>query len=83
MISYTYKKKINKRSRSDITSIISNGRLFLTCDDPIFPSKPKEKWVDVEVPSFTLQILLLKNQLELAVIRELKGRLENYVRNFS
>ncbi len=78
MIRYTYKKKINKRSRPNITGVMSSGRLLLTCNDPIFP--PKEKWVDVEVPSFTLQILLLKNQLELAVIRELKGRLENYVK---
>lgn len=78
MISYTYKKKINKRSRPNITSVMSFDRMLLTYHDPIFP--PKEKWIDVEVPSAGLSFALSLNRIKLEKIRELKGRLEAYLK---
>ena len=82
MISFTYKKKINKKVRPKITGTLSYGKLFFTCDDESssFIPQPTEKWIDVEVPSFGLVFALQLNRKELEKVRELKKRLEEYLK---
>jgi len=78
--SFTYKKKINKKRKPVITGTLSSERLLMTCYEPVFTPLPLEKWIDVEVPSFGLQFALKLNRVELEKVRELKKRLEEYLK---